>query len=116
LITPVKTRHIGKTDIEHTSFIIEGEKCVWFTGDASPNDLINKKDLPRPNILILPFAYANSDSIWRKTLALGAERIILVHMPDKNTDPYGIWESVENVVQNDNILYIPVINDTITLL
>ncbi len=116
LITPVKTRHIGKPDIEHTSFIIQGEKCVWFGGDASPNDLLSKQDLPKPDVMILPFAFASRRHIWEKTLSKGAKAIILVHMPNRNADPYGIWEAVENTVKNDNVLYIPVINDSITLL
>ena len=33
-ISAHKTRHIGKTDIPHVSFVIKGSATVWFVGDV----------------------------------------------------------------------------------
>ena len=44
-IIPVTTRHIGKSDVQHASFIIEGSKCVWFLGDAAPSEFRNRREL-----------------------------------------------------------------------
>ena len=60
-IRPVPSRHIGKAEpgLAHHSFIIEGSQCVWFMGDAAPLQWKNRTDLPKPDVLIGPFAYAN---------------------------------------------------------
>lgn len=103
----VKTRHIGKTDIEHVSFIIMGSKCIWFTGDASPLEWKNIENLPLPDVLVVPYAYAITDSAWRISKGLGARDIVLLHMPAKDNDPYGLWEAVEKTTQGDPCLHIP---------
>lgn len=100
------TRHIGKNNIDHVSFIVEGEKCVWFTGDASPLDLEKQAGLPKPDVIIVPYAYALTEPAWRKTKGFGAENIILVHMPEEMNDPYGLWKQVREVTQGDESLVI----------
>ncbi len=100
------TRHIGKNDISHVSFTIEGEKCLWFAGDASPLDLEKQEGLPKPDILVVPYAYALTESAWRKTKGFGAEKIILVHMPEEKIDPYGLWQQVREITQGDESLVI----------
>ncbi len=107
------TRHIGKNDIAHVSFIVEDEKCLWFSGDASPLDLEKQEGLPKPDILIVPYAYALTDSAWRKTKAFGAEKIILVHMPEEKNDPYRLWEQVREVTQKDESLVILSVGESI---
>ena len=58
-ITALPSRHIGKTaPMEHLSFILEGSTCVWFLGDASPLQWRGREDLPKPDVLIAPYAYA----------------------------------------------------------
>ena len=109
------TRHIGKADISHVSFIIEGSKSVWFMGDASPLEWRNKDNLPKPDVIIVPFAYANTEATWKMTKSFGAKDIIILHLPDRTNDIYGLWKAVEEVVQNDSSVHIPEIGETIIL-
>lgn len=114
-IQSVTTRHIGKTDISHVSFIIEGEKCIWFMGDASPMCLKNMENLPSPDVFIAPFAYANTETAWKMTKSKGAKDIIILHLPEKNNDPYGLWDMVEETTNNDSSVYIPKMGETVIL-
>ena len=114
-IASVPTRHIGKNDIPHTSFIIKGSKCIWFMGDASPLEWKKKENLPTPDVIIAPFAYANTASAWKMTESFGAETIVIVHMPDRENDTYGIWEAVENTVGNSKNVFIPKMGESIIL-
>ncbi len=100
------TRHIGKTDISHVSYVIESDKCVWFTGDASLLELEKKEGLPKPDILIVPYAYVITESAWKKTKSFGAESIVLLHMPLPENDSYGLWGQVREVTQQDESLVI----------
>jgi len=116
-ITAVKSRHIGKTDCtEHLSFILQGTKCVWFTGDASPLQWKGREDLPKPDVLVAPYAYAIGSG-WQVTKQLAPKAVVLLHLPDKTDDPYGLWRSVEESVGQDKTpaLYIPNIGETICL-
>ncbi len=103
-ISGVETRHIGKSDVPHMSFAIKGSRCVWFVGDASPLQWKNISKLPKPDVLIVPYAYAITDSAWKLTKELGAETVILLHMPAKNNDEYELWKQVEKTTQNDEKL------------
>ena len=105
-IVSVPTRHIGKTDVPHTSFVIEGSECVWFMGDASPLELKNFSDFHKPDVIVVPYAYAISASAWKSTKNTGAKTIVLLHLPLKENDPYGLWQAVEEVTQNDACLKI----------
>lgn len=104
-IKGIATRHIGKTDVIHVSYVIDGEKCVWFMGDASPLDArgITEKS---PDIIIVPYAYVTTKSSWEFTKSLGCEKIILLHMPPKENDPHGLWAVLENTVGDMNNLTI----------
>ena len=115
-ITPVPSRHIGKAEpgLVHHSFIIEGSQCVWFMGDAAPLQWTNRTDLPKPDVLIGPFAYANTKSAWELSCSL-AEKVILLHLPERNNDPYGLWSAVESATSGATNLYIPKIGEWITL-
>ncbi len=102
-ILPIKTRHIGKYVIDHSSYIIKGSKTVLFIGDASPNEFKNREDLPKLDLVIAPFAYALTDSAISITRSLDAKNIIITHLPEKNLDEFKIRESVETAVkQNSN--------------
>lgn len=111
----VETRHIGKNDVKHQSFVFEGEKCVWFMGDASPVCLEKLKTFKKPDVLIVPYAYAITKSAWEKSLNLGAEKIILLHMPKKEMDEMKLWKTVESVTEREKSLIIPAIGETIIL-
>ena len=99
-ILPVATRHLGKVDpIEHVSFVIQGSRTVWFTGDAAPSGLKDREDLPRPDVLIAPFAYAIGGG-WDITCALAPKAFVLVHMPERSNDPVDLWKQVEQTVSS----------------
>ena len=82
-LTAVPSRHIGKADCDHVSFILEGSACIWFLGDAAPSQWKNRYDLPKPDVLICPYAYAATDSAWRMTQSLAPKAVILLHLPSK---------------------------------
>lgn len=111
----VETRHIGKNDVEHQSFVFEGEKCVWFMGDASPVFLEKMKEFKKPDVLIVPYAYAITKSAWDRTLGLGAEKIILLHMPKREMDEMKLWKMVESVTEESENLIIPKLKEEIVL-
>ena len=116
-ITAVPSRHIGKADCEHVSFIIQGSQCVWFLGDSAPSQWKNRQDLPRPDVLICPFAYATTDAAWRITQSLYPKMIILLHLPEREKDSYGLWNAVEQTVGTTPVpqLLIPPIGACVAL-
>lgn len=101
-ILPVPSRHIGLAgkDVDHASFIIQGSRCVWFLGDAAPMQW-RGKDLPKPDVLVVPYAYANTPSGWALTRALGADQVILLHMPGREEDTIGLWDAVNAVLKSE---------------
>ena len=117
-ITPVESRHIGKTEpgLQHVSYILQGSKCVWFLGDAAPLQWQKHTTLPRPDVMIAPFAYANTKAAWDFTCSL-AKNVVLLHLPERTKDPYGLWESVDAATaQNTSAnLWIPQMGETIVI-
>ena len=114
-ITPVTTRHIGKSDLSegHCSFIIEGSRCIWFTGDAGPVQLNALAVFPKPDVLIAPFAYATTPSAQRMVHASGAKELVLCHLPLREQDPDGLWPAVEAMLPGFGIpVRIPDIGET----
>ncbi|MBR4949754.1 MAG: MBL fold metallo-hydrolase [Clostridia bacterium] len=105
-ILPFPTRHIGKYhEDKHVSYIIKGSKTILFTGDASPT-VFEKLSLPKIDIVISSFAYALTASAFSKTKALGADKIILLHMPSPENDPDNIWQTVKDVTAKEQDLFI----------
>jgi L-ascorbate metabolism protein UlaG (beta-lactamase superfamily) len=118
-ITPITSRHIGVAgkSVSHASFVLEGSSCVWFTGDASPSQWRNHL-LPKPDVLIVPYAYCNTPAAWAATQDLGAKAIVLLHMPKPEDDSIGLWQAVRSTVEIDTCsgrLYIPDVNESITI-
>ena len=113
-VLPVKSRHIGKEymDVPHFSLSIQGSRSVWFMGDATPSQWseVDRKC----DVLIVPFAYALSDSAWRMTCRL-ADTVVLVHMPLEENDPAQLWPQARKVIgQHCPVkLYIPQLGETI---
>ena len=97
----------------HCSFIIKGSRCVWFAGDAAPSELRGREDLPKPDVLIAPYAYANTRSALEITRNL-TDNLILLHLPERNKDPFGLWQQVEETIKNADGLkvYIPEMGET----
>ena len=117
-ITPVVSRHLGKVEsgLQHVSFIIEGSRCVWFLGDAAPIQWKNRGDLPRPDVLIAPYAYGNSKAAWDLSCSL-AKKMVMLHLPERNQDPYGLWSAVEQNTAGESAmqLWIPEMGERITI-
>lgn len=105
-ITAVPTRHIGKTDIEHISFVIKGSKTVWFMGDASPSTLKSMAKFTPPDVLFAPFAYFNSPSSLKLTRQLRAKDIFVLHLPNEDNDELKICESVQENIKNEHNIHI----------
>ena len=97
-ITPVVSRHLGKMEkgLSHVSYVLQGTKCVWFMGDAAPIQWRSREDLPRPDVVIAPFAYGTTETAWKLTASL-ADQVVLVHMPREEEDPHGLWPLVRQV-------------------
>lgn len=107
----VSTRHIGRVDIPHAGYIIEGSKTVWFTGDASPMSWKRLEGLPRPDVAVITYAYALTEAAWRQVKSWGAAHIVLLHLPDRRNDSHGLWSAVEEVTSGDPALHIPEIGE-----
>ena len=114
-ITPVPCRHIGAAgkDTPHAGFVITGSKCIWFTGDSSPTAWKGREDLPRPDVMIVPYAYCNTPTSWAFTKSLKAA-VILLHMPNREEDTIGLWSAVEATLGSDAV-HIPELSETITM-
>ena len=99
-ITAIPSRHIGTQykDIPHYSLFLRGSSTVWFMGDASPLQWQDQAKLPRPDLLIVPFAYAATESAWQITEQFGAGVVLLTHMPDREQDSAQLWPAVEGVL------------------
>lgn len=116
-VTAYESRHIGgagKT-VSHASFIVKGSKCVWFLGDSSPVLWKNRQDLPKPDVLIVPYAYTITPSGWSITQSLGAEKVILLHMPKREDDSIGLWAATEQITGIPENLLIPGMGETLNL-
>ena len=116
-VTPVASRHIGKIEpgLEHVSYVVQGSKCIWFVGDAAPIQWKNRTDLPKPDAIIAPYAYGNTQSAWELTCSL-TDQVVLLHLPEKAQDPYGLWEVVEMTTKNTAAkLWIPAVGETFTI-
>lgn len=94
-ITPVETRHMGKASpAGHFSFVLEGSKCVWFMGDASPMELEKLKAFPKPDVLVAPFPYVSSPGAVRKVNIIAPDHVVVIHLPLKQMDPDGLWHAL----------------------
>lgn len=114
-LTAIPTRHLGKSDVSHYSFVIEGSRRIVFMGDASPAELARLSAYSSPDLIIVPFAFLNTELSFKKLLSFGAGNILAVHMPSFENDPYGIWEAVRSTTKNEKILYFTKIGDTVAL-
>ena len=116
-ITAIPTRHLGKgAETRHCSFAIQGSKTLWFMGDAAPNQLKKMGYLPKPDVLVVPFAYLATDSALAMLNAWLPCDILLVHMPARDNDPNKIWGAVApGMAQFKEYIHTPALGETITL-
>ena len=116
-VTAIPSRHIGAAGktTPHVSYLIQGSRCVWFLGDSSP--LIWKgRGLPKPDVLIVPYAYTATATGWQITKDLGATHTILLHMPQTDPDDMGLWAAVRATVGENCGLLIPDMGEQLHLL
>ncbi len=117
-IDAVQTRHMGKTDpdLQHVSFVLQGSRCVWFLGDAAPQQLKLLAEHPRPDVLIIPFPYLATEVTVKQMESYLPCQIVLVHMPAKQNDPDGIWEMVAPAMKKlGQWIHCPEIGENLTL-
>ena len=115
-ICPIPSRHLGAAgkDTPHASFLIEGTKCIWFMGDAAPSQWKGREDLPKPDVLIAPYVYANTPGVWAFAQSL-AQQIVLLHLPQREKDTLGLWKAVVTTAKEDPALIIPDMGSTLDL-
>lgn len=113
-ITPMISRHLGKTDpgLQHVSYLIEGSHRIFFAGDAAPQQW-KGREMPL-DVLIAPYAYANTASTWQWCKNV-AKTVVLLHLPEKTNDPTGLWQQVAEVTGLPECLRIPDLGERIIL-
>ena len=117
-ILPIGSRHIGAAgkNTSHVSFVVNGTSCVWFLGDASPLQWKNISYLPKPDVVIVPYAYAASSSAWQIVKEFAPSQVVLLHLPPRENDSAELWFAVESVAgcEIGKMLHIPKIGQTLT--
>ena len=117
-IDAVPTRHMGKTepDLQHVSFVLQGSRCIWFLGDAAPQQLKLLSAYPKPDVLIVPFPYLATDAAIKQIEAYLPCKILLVHMPARAQDPDGLWGMVTPAIEKiGRYIHCPEIGENLTL-
>ena len=112
-VTPIVSRHIGKAGqgINHVSFLVEGSRRILFTGDAAPTNWRGVQ----VDVLIAPYAYATTVGSWRLCASIAPE-LILLHLPKREQDAYGLWDAVETTTQTPGPrLFIPQMDETVSI-
>lgn len=115
VITPVESRHIGKTDgCEHQSYVLQGSSCIWFMGDASVLQWQKIVDIPKPDMIIAPYGFflGRGLTYCKET---GAKAVVVLHMPIRENDPYHLWDALEASLANPSGLtvFVPEIGETL---
>ena len=116
-ITPIPTRHIGKADnCAHHSYVVQGSRCLWFLGDASLLDWQKNADVPKPDVIVAPFGFLIGRG-WAYCKSLGVKTVVVVHMPLRENDPYGLWQQLEQTLDDSSgvQVLIPEIGQSITV-
>lgn len=114
----VPTRHMGhygKTT-EHCSYVVQGSKTVWFLGDASPSELKHFSDLPKPDVLMVPYPYVSTPLAIKLLEGLLPCKIVLLHLPLRGNDPDGVWQSAAPGLEYlKAYLYMPEMGETLNI-
>lgn len=117
-VTPVFTRHMGHWGLTtpHQSFVIEGSRKIWFLGDASPNQMKQFTSFDKPDVLVVPYPYVSTEMALKMLTNYLPCKIVLLHLPLKEYDPDGIWQTVApGLDQLKQYLYLPLLGETIQL-
>ena len=59
-------------------------------------------------------AQANTNSAWELSCSL-AKKVVLLHLPERNNDPYGLWTAVESATAGADNLFIPQIGECVAI-
>ena len=116
-ITPIQTRHIGKSDgCMHHSYVLQGSQCVWFLGDSSLLDWQKNSLIPKPDVIVAPFGFIMGRG-WEYCKNSGAKAVVVVHMPLKENDPYNLWNALGEILlhQKELPIYVPALGEHIDL-
>ena len=103
---PIDLLFAAGREVEHCGFVVQGSQCLWFTGDSPPTAW-RGKDLPKPDVMVVPYAYANTKESWNLTCSFGPKKIVLLHMPPRDNDLAGLWPAIEASVGDMTQLQIP---------
>lgn len=116
IITPIPSRHIGAAgkNTPHVSFIIEGSKTVWFMGDCAPLQW-KYTDIIKPDVMIAPYAYANTMASWQMVQAFEPQAVVLLHLPKRELDTVGLYDAVASVTNLPKELIIPDMGQVINI-
>lgn len=115
-VTPILSRHIGAAyrNTAHSSLLIEGSRRLLFVGDAAPTQWEGSG--LRPDVLLAPFAYADTPAAWRIVESLAPQRLVLLHLPARDNDPEKLWQAVEGTLSRRDIpVDIPDMGETVTI-
>jgi len=63
--------------------------------------------LPKPDVLVVPYAYALTPAGWQLTQSLGAESVVLLHLPERKEDAPELWQGVTETLQELTQVQIP---------
>ena len=115
-IRAIPTRHMGhygKTT-QHQSYVVEGSQILWFMGDASPMELKKLPSYPKPDVLLVPYPYISTPAAMKLVEQLLPCKIVLLHLPAKENDPEGIWQSIETgLAYLKDYLFVPELGETL---
>lgn len=72
-------------------------------------------DLPKPDVLLVPYAYATTPAAWNLTKSLGAKMVVMLHLPERHLDEIGLWNAIEATVGQESSMLFPAMNETLYL-
>lgn len=115
-VSAVTTRHMGhygKTT-QHQSYVLRGSKTLWFLGDASPMEMKKLAAFSKPDVLLVPYPYISTPAAIKLVESLLPCAVVLLHMPLREDDPEGIWQSArDGIAQLKAYLYVPQMGETL---
>ena len=115
-VTPIVSRHLGVEwrNYPHVSYLLEGSRRVFFVGDATPACWKDAVFRLKPDVLIAPYPYVTTRIGWQTVLQFAPKCVVLVHMPDREYDPDGIWPMVTKALERyrEIPVQIPALNET----
>ena len=115
-VTPIPSRHMGKADCPHVSFLIRGSETVFFTGDASPV-FWRGQGLPKADFLLATYGFGISQTGWKMAKTADPAAVVFLHLPAREQDEFHLWEGLCQVTGGDPSVfrYIPQMGERLVL-